>query len=104
MFWQRGWLLKISSAHARPLRPHQTGIRSARLLGRLDHQLGNNSLLLQIANLFVFKTKRWAMAVVAVVLTMSAYAVLHVGHYGAQLVHIEGIGPQGKYLEMEHHH
>lgn len=44
------------------------------------------------------------MAVVAVVLTMSAYAVLHVGHYGAQLVHIEGIGPQGKYLEMEHHH
>jgi len=62
------------------------------------------SLLLQIVNLFFFKTKRWAMAVIALVLALSGYSVARAGHYGAQLVHLEGIGPQGKYLEMEHHH
>lgn len=62
------------------------------------------ALILQVVNLFVFKTKRWAMAVIAVILTTSAFSVSCAGHYGAQLVHIEGIGPQGKYLEMEHHH
>jgi uncharacterized membrane protein len=62
------------------------------------------ALLLQIVNLFVFKTKRWAAVLVAIVLAVSAYSVSRAGHYGAQLVHIEGIGPQGKFLEMEHHH
>ena len=62
------------------------------------------ALLLQFSNLFVFKDKRWAGAVVAVILTASAYSVSRAGHYGSQLVHIEGIGPQGKYLEMEHEH
>lgn len=62
------------------------------------------ALLLQIANLFVFKEKLWAAAVVGVVLIVSAYSVSRAGHYGSQIVHIEGIGPQGKYLEMEHHH
>lgn len=62
------------------------------------------SLLLQIANLFFFKTKRWAMAVVAVVLAVSGYSVALAGHYGAQLVHLEGIGPQGNHLEKGHHH
>lgn len=61
-------------------------------------------LLLQVANLFVFKEKRWAAAVVSIVLAVSAYSVSRAGHYGSQIVHIEGIGPQGKYLEMEHHH
>lgn len=60
--------------------------------------------LLQIANLFVFKGKRWAAAVVGIVLIVSAYSVSRAGHYGSQLVHIEGIGPQGKFLEMEHQH
>ncbi|MEO5978619.1 MAG: hypothetical protein ABIS36_17460 [Chryseolinea sp.] len=61
------------------------------------------ALILQMANLFVFKTKRWAMTIIAVVLVASGYSVSCAGHFGAQLVHIEGIGPQGKYLEMEHH-
>lgn len=62
------------------------------------------ALILHAVNLFVFKDKRWAVAVVTLVLAVSAYSVSRAGHYGAQLVHIEGIGPQGKYLEMEHHH
>lgn len=65
---------------------------------------GFAGLVLKGINLFVFKSNRWAMAIVATILAISSYAVLHAGHYGAQLVHIEGIGPQGKYLEMQHHH
>lgn len=61
------------------------------------------ALILQAVNLFLFQSKRWAMAVVAVVLTLSAFSVSIAGHYGAQLVHIEGIGPQGKFLEDHHH-
>ena len=61
------------------------------------------ALLLQVVNLFLFKGKRWAAAVIAIVLAVSAYSVSRAGHYGSQLVHIEGIGPQGKYLEMEQH-
>ncbi|MBN8651515.1 MAG: hypothetical protein J0L67_08805 [Cytophagales bacterium] len=62
------------------------------------------ALILQLLNLFLFKNMRWAAATIAIVLAVSAYSVARAGHYGAQLVHIEGIGPQGKYLEMEHDH
>ncbi|MBX2900695.1 MAG: hypothetical protein KF775_13660 [Cyclobacteriaceae bacterium] len=62
------------------------------------------ALILQGLNLVLYKDKRWAAAVVAVVLAVSSYSVASAGHYGSQLVHIEGIGPQGKYLEMEHEH
>lgn len=60
------------------------------------------ALALQLVNLFLFRGKRWAAGVVALVLMVSAYSVSRAGHYGSQLVHIEGIGPQGKFLEMEH--
>jgi uncharacterized membrane protein len=62
------------------------------------------ALLLQLINLFAFKERRWAASVIAIVLAISAYSVSRAGHYGSQLVHIEGIGPQGKFLEMEHNH
>ena len=62
------------------------------------------ALILQGVNLFVYKDKRWAAAVVAVVLAVSSFSVASAGHYGSQLVHIEGIGPQGKFLEMGHSH
>ena len=66
--------------------------------------LGFIGLLLQGINLFIFQSKRWAMAIVAVVLLSAAYAVAQAGHYGAQLVHIEGVGPEGNFLELEHDH
>lgn len=59
---------------------------------------------LQIINLFLFKRKRWAFGVVAIAMLSATYCIIHAGHYGAQLVHIEGVGPQGKFLEIEHHH
>lgn len=49
-----------------------------------------------------FKLARSFTIIVALILLSSAYCVSRAGHYGAQLVHIEGIGPQGKFLEMEH--
>ncbi|MBK0401859.1 hypothetical protein I5M27_02615 [Adhaeribacter sp. BT258] len=59
-------------------------------------------LLAQVLSLLVFKKKRWGIVVAALLLTGAGYSVAMTGHYGAQLVHIEGVGPQGKYLE--HHH
>ncbi|WP_375580185.1 hypothetical protein ABWH96_03840 [Marivirga tractuosa] len=58
----------------------------------------------QLASQFIFKQKRWAVAVVALLLIASGYAVSRTGHYGAQLVHIEAVGPQGKFLESEEGH
>lgn len=48
--------------------------------------------------------RRGGAMLVSLVLLASAYCVVRAGHYGAQLVHIEGVGPQGKFLEMEHKH
>ncbi len=97
---------------AKNFHPHTHGIsqHAQRVLDQHDKwadwtiNSGIVALLLQIANLFLFKTKPWALAIVAAVLALSAYSVARAGHYGSQLVHIEGIGPQGKYLEMEHKH
>lgn len=96
----------------RNFHPHTHGISDHAKMVLEEHDkwaewtinTGIIALILQVVNLFVFKTKRWAMAIIAVILITSAFSVSRAGHYGAQLVHIEGIGPQGKYLEMEHHH
>lgn len=60
--------------------------------------------ILQFVNLFVWQQKRWAIVVVFVLLSIAAYSVVKAGHYGAQLVHIEGVGPQWKYLETQREH
>ncbi|MBZ0247288.1 MAG: hypothetical protein K8H85_15210 [Cyclobacteriaceae bacterium] len=60
------------------------------------------ALVLQLSGYFLFKGKKWISFLVAVVLVASAYSVSRAGHYGSQLVHLEGVGPQGKFLEMEH--
>lgn len=97
---------------SRNFHPHTHGISEHAQLVLDQHDkwadwtinLGIVGLVLQVINLFAFKGKRWAAAVVALILIGSAYSVSRAGHYGSQLVHIEGIGPQGKYLEMEHKH
>lgn len=65
--------------------------------------LGGIALLLKVASHFLFKRKLWIEIVVAVVIIAAAYSVSTAGHYGAQLIHIEGIGAMGKYLEIEGH-
>ncbi len=63
--------------------------------------LSGIALLFKAASHFVFKRKLWAEMVVAVILIGSAYTVSTAGHYGAQLIHIEGVGAKGEYLETD---
>lgn len=51
---------------------------------------------------FVSKANRISVIIIAAILLSAAYFVSRAGHYGAQLVHIEGVGPQGKFLETRH--
>jgi uncharacterized membrane protein len=92
--------------------PHTTGLTDHAQLVLDQHDLyadwtvylGGFGLAAQLVSQFLFKNRRWSVLVAALVLTGAAYAVAMAGHYGAQLVHIEGVGPQGRYLETEHHH
>jgi len=56
---------------------------------------------LKLVSLFLLKKNRIFEIVVFLVLGFAAYSVSEAGHYGAQLVYIEGVGPQGEYLESE---
>jgi uncharacterized membrane protein len=51
---------------------------------------------------FDFRFYRGLAVVIAIILIAATFCVLRTGHYGAQLVHIEGVGPQGRFLESEH--
>ncbi|MCX6180301.1 MAG: hypothetical protein NT150_00040 [Bacteroidetes bacterium] len=63
------------------------------------------ALVAKIASHFFLLGKRWAEIVVTLLLFTSAITVSITGHHGAKLVYIEGVGPQGKCVEMhENHH
>jgi hypothetical protein len=90
--------------------PHTSGLTAHAELVLKQHDkyayytvyLSGLGLLAQLLSVLVFKGKRWSIALAAVILIGAGYAVSMAGHYGAQLVHIEGVGPQGKYLEKHH--
>lgn len=50
-----------------------------------------------------FRRPWWSEAVSLVLLLAAATAVSIAGHHGAELVHKEGIGPRGDFLEMHDH-
>ena len=95
----------------RYVHPHTHGLteRAAKILEEHDLYadytvwLSGIGVLLKIASHFILNRKIWAELVVAIVLAGAAYSVAVAAHHGAQLVHIEGVGPQGKYLETEGH-
>lgn len=58
---------------------------------------------LKATSLFLLRGRWWAEVAVLLVLGGAAGAVGLAAHHGAQLVHLEGIGPQGKYLELHRH-
>ncbi len=67
------------------------------------------ALILKLLSHFLLRRKLWIELLVAVALGFSAFSVATASHFGAQLTHIEGVGPQGHYLEMhssgdEHEH
>lgn len=57
------------------------------------------ALLVKGTNQFILRQNLIAEFVIAVMLFVSAGFVSLTGHYGAQLVHIEGVGAQGDFLE-----
>jgi len=60
------------------------------------------ALLMKLATMFLFKgRKRLLEIITTVVLLFSAISVSAAGHLGAYLTHVEGVGPQGKYIEKE---
>lgn len=61
-------------------------------------------LLIKLISHFFLKRKLWVETVIAIILLGAAVSVGMAGHHGAELVHIEGIGPQGKFLETNHNH
>lgn len=91
--------------------PHTAGLsdHAQRLL--TEHELyADWTFWLAVAGLavkaistFLLERKWWSEAIASVALILAATAVGLAGHHGAELVHKEGVGPQGKFLEMHDH-
>lgn len=91
--------------------PHTTGLseNAQRLL--TEHELyADWTFWLAVAGLFAkgisnffLDRKWWSEGVASVALILAATAVAVAGHHGAELVHKEGVGPQGKFLEKHDH-
>jgi len=66
--------------------------------------LSGAGLLLKIISHFFLKRKLWAEILITLIMLGASVCVSIAGHHGAQLVHIEGIGAQGNFLETNHSH
>ena len=62
------------------------------------------ALLLKIVSHFFLQRKWWMETLVVLALAGAAFSVSKAGHYGATLVHLHGVGPQGRYLETHTDH
>ena len=91
--------------------PHTTGLNenAERLL--LEHELYADytfwfavaGLIAKIVSQFVLKRAWWSEAIASLLIIGSAVAVALAGHHGAELVHKEGVGAKGAFLEMHDH-
>lgn len=89
--------------------PHTEGLTEAakKVLGHHDKYamwtMWSSAIaaVLKIVSLFRVKLKRGFEIGVFVIMAFAAYSVAQAGHYGSQLVYIEGVGPKGKYLGHE---
>lgn len=94
-----------------PVHPHTDGLpeKAARVLELHEKYAGNTIILSAIAMLlsaggWLLRKKMWLQLIIAAAMLAPAYTVSRAGHYGAQLVHLEGVGVQGKFLEEHHKH
>ncbi len=93
------------------LHPHTEGLNdtASSILSLHDQYaeytlwLSGIALLLKILSHFLLQQKIWMEVLVAALLAATAYSVSQAGHYGAALVHLQGVGPQGKQLELGAH-
>lgn len=91
--------------------PHTAGLseNAQRLL--LEHELYADltfwfaiaAIVVKSISIFV-KRPWWTEVPATLLLLVAAVAVAITGHHGAELVHKEGVGPQGQFLEAEHDH
>ena len=61
--------------------------------------LSGITLLLKIISHFVFRMKALSEIIILLMIGTLGFLVSYTGHLGSQMVFIEGVGPQGKYLE-----
>lgn len=60
------------------------------------------ALILKVTGMFIVKSKKRLIEIItAFMLLFSAVSVSLAGHLGAYLTHVEGVGPQGKFIEPE---
>lgn len=57
------------------------------------------AFLIKIISHFFFNRKVWMEVAATLFLILSAITVSIAGHHGSMLVHMEGVGPMGKYLD-----
>jgi hypothetical protein len=91
--------------------PHTAGLseNAQRLLA--EHEvyaeytiwLAAAGFAVKVISNFALRRKWWSEAIVTLLLAGAAIAVGLAGHHGAELVHKEGVGPQGNFLEKHDH-
>lgn len=114
-----GWLVVILTAigaitaylSSSVFHPHTTGLSesAARLL--TEHEFYADITLwtaiaaavMKSASQIFLDRKWWSEAATTIVLLGSAAAVAWTGHHGGELVHKEGVGPKGAFLESHDH-
>jgi uncharacterized membrane protein len=92
--------------------PHTTGLtpQISKILKEHDYYayltvwMSLAAFVTKLISHFVLKHHKFSEFLVLVILLTSAYTVIMTGHHGAQLTHIYGVGPEGKFIEMNHSH
>ncbi len=92
----------------RYVHPHTTGLNEAQGWILEQHEKYADltlytslaALILKAVSCFILKRKIWAEIIVFITIAFSTYFISTAAHFGAQLTHIEGIGPQGHHFEM----
>ncbi len=113
--WAAFWMLLlgavgayISSSYAHPHTEDLT-LQAANILE--EHErfadwtvwLSVAALVVKIISQFFLKQKQIIEIAVAALLVGASVSVSLAGHHGAQLVHLEGVGPKGEFLELGDH-
>ncbi|KAA3637682.1 MAG: hypothetical protein DWQ02_06365 [Bacteroidetes bacterium] len=91
--------------------PHTSGLSETAAWVLKKHELFADytlwsaliAVVLKAVSHFFLERKLLVEVFVAIALIGSAYSVSEAGHYGAQLIHIEGVGAKGEFLELEAH-
>ncbi len=94
------------------LHPHVSGLSEQASQVLLEHEwyasatlwTAGIGIVLKSLSLFLLRLNTWVEGLATAVILLSTAAVSMAGHHGAQLVHIEGIGPQGNHLVLEEEH